>query len=102
MIYKKYIKEIIVFITFMFSFLLIEKFLNTNILVKLGETYVLPIYAITLLSTALGNVNTFINNYSFTNKEKEICSMILKDKKNLKKNIHGMMKRFMVKMMIIN
>lgn len=54
--FKNNIKEILIFFTYMFSFLLMEQIINKNIYAKLGENYVVPIYAVCILFTAIGYI----------------------------------------------
>lgn len=53
-IFKYNKKIIIIFLTYMFSFLLTEQIINKNIYVVLGDNYVVHIYAICILFTAIG------------------------------------------------
>lgn len=70
---KSYLKQniniIIAFCSYFFSFLLLEQIINNNISNKIGVEYVLIIYSISAMFTALGYISYSIVNNKINNRK---------------------------------
>ena len=60
--FKKIKEDAFLFILYFFSFLLVEQIINNNIGLKLGEEYVVIVYAVSIFFTGIGYISLSVFN----------------------------------------